>query len=141
MPLSKHVVFGDYQVEDELDAADTYNYKHMDYDKWGLKNFLESWDLSDVLFIVGEEEKPVPSHKAILAASGNFAVCSSSFVINIPSVPYPLFHALLHYIYVGWTQVEVHTLLVLYLLLLMLNVEIEIISLLCTFMFIFLWPR
>ncbi|XP_027939372.1 BTB/POZ domain-containing protein At2g30600 isoform X2 [Vigna unguiculata] len=105
MPLSKHVVFGDYQVEDELDAADSFNYKHMDYDKWGLKNFLESWDLSDVLFIVGEEQKPVPSHKAILAASGNFPVCSSSFVINIPTVPYPLFHALLHYIYVGWTQI------------------------------------
>ncbi|BAT82897.1 BTB/POZ domain-containing protein [Vigna angularis] len=105
MPLSKHVVFGDYQVEEELDAADSFNYKHMDYDKWGLKNFLESWDLSDVLFIVGEEQKPVPSHKAILAASGNFPVCSSSFVINIPTVPYPLFHALLHYIYVGWTQV------------------------------------
>ena len=88
MPLSKHVVFGDYQVEDEVDAADCYNYKNMDYDKWGLKKFLESWDLSDVLFIVGKEEKPVPAHKAILAASGKFSLCSSSFVINLPTVSY-----------------------------------------------------
>ncbi|KAK7280797.1 hypothetical protein RJT34_25864 [Clitoria ternatea] len=99
MPLSKHVVFGDYQLEDEID------YKHMDYDKWGLLNFLESWDLSDVLFIVGQEEKPVPAHKPILAASGNFSFCSSSFVIKLPSVSYPLLHALLHYIYAGWTQI------------------------------------
>ncbi|RZB70304.1 BTB/POZ domain-containing protein isoform E [Glycine soja] len=104
VPLSKHVVFGDYQVEDEVDAADCYNYKNMDYDKWGLKKFLESWDLSDVLFIVGKEEKPVPAHKAILAASGKFSLCSSSFVINLPTVSYLLFRALLHYIYVGWTQ-------------------------------------
>ncbi|KAG4966653.1 hypothetical protein JHK84_041224 [Glycine max] len=105
VPLSKHVVFGDYQVEDEVDAADCYNYKNMDYDKWGLKKFLESWDLSDVLFIVGKEEKPVPAHKAILAASGKFSLCSSSFVINLPTVSYLLFRALLHYIYVGWTQI------------------------------------
>ncbi|TKY57581.1 BTB/POZ domain-containing protein [Spatholobus suberectus] len=105
MPLWKHVVFGDYHVEDEVDAADCCNYKHMDYDKWGLKNFLESWDLSDVIFIVSEEEKPVPAHKAILAASGNFSLCSSSFVIKVPTVSYLLFHALLHYIYAGWTQI------------------------------------
>ncbi|KAK7321838.1 hypothetical protein VNO77_32825 [Canavalia gladiata] len=103
MPLWKHVVFGDYQVEDEVDAADSYT--HMDYDKWGLKNFLESWDLSDVLFIVGQEEKPVPAHKAILAASGNFSLCFNSFVIQLPTVSYPLLHALLHYIYAGWTQI------------------------------------
>ncbi|XP_027330039.1 BTB/POZ domain-containing protein At2g30600 [Abrus precatorius] len=104
LPLWKHVVFGDYQVEDEVDVVDSY--KHKDYDKWGLKNFLETWDLSDVLFIVGEEEKPVPAHKAILAASGNFSSCSSSpFVIKLPTVSYPLLHALLHYIYAGWTQI------------------------------------
>ncbi|KAJ1392933.1 SKP1/BTB/POZ domain superfamily, partial [Sesbania bispinosa] len=101
MPLWKPVAFGDYQVEEgEVDVD-----KQMDYDKWGLKNFLESWDLSDMLFIVGDEERPVPAHKAILAASGNFPLCSSSFVIKLPTVSYQLLHALLHYIYTGWTQV------------------------------------
>ncbi|KAJ1411498.1 SKP1/BTB/POZ domain superfamily [Sesbania bispinosa] len=101
MPLWKPVAFGDYQVEEgEVDID-----KQMDYDKWGLKNFLESWDLSDMLFIVGDEERPVPAHKAILAASGNFPLCSSSFVIKLPTVSYQLLHALLHYIYTGWTQI------------------------------------
>lgn len=102
MPLSKHILFGDYQVEDDVTAADKQ--LHMDYDKWGLNNFLESWDLSDMLFIVGPEERPVPAHKPILAASGNFPLCSS-FAITLPTVSYPLLHALLHYIYTGWTQI------------------------------------
>ncbi|AES98295.2 BTB/POZ domain-containing protein At2g30600 [Medicago truncatula] len=102
MPLSKHMLFGDYQVEDDVTAADKQ--LHMDYDKWGLNNFLESWDLSDMLFIVGPEERPVPAHKPILAASGNFPLCSS-FAITLPTVSYPLLHALLHYIYTGWTQI------------------------------------
>lgn len=108
MPLSKHILFGDYQVEDDVTAADKQ--LHMDYDKWGLNNFLESWDLSDMLFIVGPEERPVPAHKPILAASGNFPLCSS-FAITLPTVSYPLLHALLHYIYTGWTQVPLFLLI------------------------------
>jgi hypothetical protein len=105
-PLSKHVLFGDYQLEDQDHDLDAHNYKHMDYHKWGLRNFLETWDLSDMLFIVAEEEKPVPAHRAILAASGNFSFSSSSFVIKLPTVSYQLLHALLCYIYTGWTQVR-----------------------------------
>ncbi|KAL1315615.1 hypothetical protein AAHE18_16G271800 [Arachis hypogaea] len=83
----------------------------MDYEKWGLKNFLESWELSDMLFIVGSEERPVPAHKAILAASGNFSFCSpSSFVVKLPMVSYGVLHALLQYIYTGWTQIPQHQL-------------------------------
>lgn len=122
--LWKHVGFGDYyQVEDgdEVDAAEFGDKKHMmDYDKWGLSNFLESWELSDMLFIVGVEERPVPAHKAILAASGNFSLWSSSFVIKLPDVSYLVLHALLQYIYTGWTQVGLIPLLFLYLLSLML---------------------
>ncbi|KAE9620943.1 putative chromatin remodeling & transcription regulator BTB-POZ family [Lupinus albus] len=100
--LWRNMGFGDYEVgdEDEVDAG-----YMMDYDKWGLKNFLESWDLSDMLFIVGVEEKPVPGHKAILTASGNFFMFSSSFLIKLPNVSYVILHALLQYIYTGWTQV------------------------------------
>ncbi|XP_004512608.1 BTB/POZ domain-containing protein At2g30600 isoform X2 [Cicer arietinum] len=87
-----------HQVEEEEDL-----HMHMDYDKWGLNNFLESWDLSDMLFIVGPEERPVPAHKPILAASGNFPF--SSFAITLPTISYPLLHALLRYIYTGWTQI------------------------------------
>jgi hypothetical protein len=98
------MLFGEYQVEEDDVAAAADKQLHMDYDNWGLKNFLESWDLSDMLFIVGPEERPVPAHKSILAASGNFPFCSS-FAITLPTVSYPLLHALLHYIYTGWTQV------------------------------------
>ncbi|XP_061356581.1 BTB/POZ domain-containing protein At2g30600 isoform X2 [Gastrolobium bilobum] len=105
VPLWKHVVFGDYQVEDAAAAAADLGDKEMDYDKWGLRNFLESWELSDMLFIVGIEERPVPAHKAILASSGNFTFCSSSFVITLPTVSYLVLHALLHYIYTGWTRI------------------------------------
>ncbi|KAI5435467.1 hypothetical protein KIW84_022050 [Lathyrus oleraceus] len=102
-PLSKRMVFGDYQIEED-DIAAAYKQLRMDYDKWGLNNFLESWDLSDMIFVVGPEERPVPAHKPILAASGNFNFCSS-FVITMPTVSYPVLHALLHYIYTGWTQI------------------------------------
>ncbi|XP_019413234.1 PREDICTED: BTB/POZ domain-containing protein At2g30600 isoform X2 [Lupinus angustifolius] len=100
--LWRNMGFGDYDVddEDEVDAGHM-----MDYDKWGLRNFLESWELSDMLFIVGVEEKPVPGHKAILTASGNFFMFSSSFLIKLPNFSYVTLHALLQYIYTGWTQV------------------------------------
>ncbi|KAI4336702.1 hypothetical protein L6164_015194 [Bauhinia variegata] len=103
MSLWKHVDFGEYQVEEEGDEE--LGDELMDYDNWGLKHFLESWELSDMLFIVGVEERPVPAHKTILAASGNFPLSSTSYVISLPTVTYPVLHALLQYIYTGWTQI------------------------------------
>lgn len=105
MSLWKHVSFGEHEVEKEGDEE--LGDQPMDYDTWGLKNFLESWELSDVLFIVGLEERPVPAHKAILAACGDFPITSSFFVISLPTVTFPDLHALLQYIYTGWTQVRI----------------------------------
>ncbi|KAG7573113.1 SKP1/BTB/POZ domain superfamily [Arabidopsis suecica] len=77
-----------------------------DYEQWGLGNFLESWQLSDTIFLVGEEEMDVPAHKVILQASGNFPLRSSDGdVIQLRGVSYPILHALLQYIYTGRTQI------------------------------------
>lgn len=73
-------------------------------DKWGLADFLESWELSDVLFIVGGEEKAVPAHKVILAAAGNFHFAPDD-LIQLKEVTYPVLHAFLQYIYTGQTRV------------------------------------
>ncbi|KMS99787.1 hypothetical protein BVRB_1g020800 [Beta vulgaris subsp. vulgaris] len=61
-------------------------------DKWGLANFLESWELSDVVFIVGVEEKPVPAHKVILAAAGVFHFGPDEVLIQLREVGYPILH-------------------------------------------------
>ncbi|XWS14376.1 hypothetical protein CRYUN_Cryun35bG0003800 [Craigia yunnanensis] len=88
---------GDEELEDE----------QMDYEKWGLGNFLESWELSDMFFIAGEEERPVPAHKVILQASGNFSLSSSDGdVVQLQQVAYPILHALLEYLYAGQTQIS-----------------------------------
>ncbi|KFK23322.1 hypothetical protein AALP_AAs74635U001200 [Arabis alpina] len=77
-----------------------------DYEQWGLGNFLESWELSDVIFLVGEEEMEVHAHKVILQASGSFPLSSSDGdVIQLRGVSYPILHALLLYIYTGRTQI------------------------------------
>ncbi|KAH9615065.1 hypothetical protein KSS87_017108, partial [Heliosperma pusillum] len=76
-----------------------------DDEKWGLANFLESWELSDVVFMVGKEERPVPAHKIILAAAGNFQFGPAD-AIQLTEVCYPTFHALLQYIYTGQTTVS-----------------------------------
>ncbi|KAK3425043.1 hypothetical protein EUGRSUZ_F01772 [Eucalyptus grandis] len=75
-----------------------------DYEKWGLENFLESEELSDVYFIVGEDEKRVPAHRVILGICGNFSFCSSSGVIRLRDVEYLVLHSLLQYVYTGHTQ-------------------------------------
>jgi hypothetical protein len=101
--LWKHVDCGELEVEE--DAEEYLKNEFTDYEKWGLANFLESWELSDIVFIVGTEERPVPAHKAILEASGNFPLSSSEDVVHIQDVNYPVLHALLRYIYTGRTQV------------------------------------
>ncbi|KAG2308633.1 hypothetical protein Bca52824_028381 [Brassica carinata] len=76
------------------------------YEQWGLGNFLESWELSDMIFLVGEEEVDVPAHKVILQASGSFPLSSSDGdVVHLRGVSYPILHALLQYIYTGRTQI------------------------------------
>ncbi|CAA7037892.1 unnamed protein product [Microthlaspi erraticum] len=86
-------------VEEE---GNGYGYEH-----WGLGNFLESWELSDTMFLVSEEEMDVPAHKVILQASGSFPLSSSDGddVIQLRGVSYPILHALLQYIYTGRTQI------------------------------------
>ncbi|CAH9145285.1 unnamed protein product [Cuscuta epithymum] len=74
----------------------------------GLENYLESWELSDVIFMVGKDEgRAVPAHKVILAASGDFSFTSSGKdVINLHNLSYPVLHAFLQYIYTGHTQIS-----------------------------------
>uniref|UniRef100_A0A7C8YYJ7 BTB domain-containing protein n=1 Tax=Opuntia streptacantha TaxID=393608 RepID=A0A7C8YYJ7_OPUST len=74
-------------------------------EKWGLDNFLESWELSDVLFVVGMEEKPVPAHRVILAAAGDFQFSPDEDIMQLPEVFYDTLHAFLQYIYTGRTQI------------------------------------
>lgn len=87
---------GDMESEDEC----------MDYEKWGLENFLECWELSDIYFIVGNEERRFPAHKIILASCGKFSLSSSNQdIIYLRDVGYHIIRALLEYIYTGHTQV------------------------------------
>ncbi|OMP09695.1 BTB/POZ-like protein [Corchorus olitorius] len=103
--LWKQVECGEYRGEDDCDEE--LEDEQMGYEKWGLENFLESWELSDLFFIVGEEERLVPAHKVILQASGNFLLSSSDGdVIQLRQVAYPILHALLQYIYAGQTQIS-----------------------------------
>lgn len=104
--LWKQVDSREYNEEEE----DEEDYEEsMSNDKWGLANFLESWELSDVLFIVGIEEKPVPAHKIILAAAGNFSFGLDEDIIQLQEVGYPILHAFLQYIYSGQTRVSYRT--------------------------------
>lgn len=74
-----------------------------------LADFLENWDLSDAVFVVGTERKVVPAHKIVLGASGDFPFNSADgATIELPSMPYPVLHSLLEYIYTGSTQVTFH---------------------------------
>ncbi|KAK2999675.1 hypothetical protein RJ639_023754 [Escallonia herrerae] len=101
--LWKHVDCGEYERED---AEEELEYENGGYENRGLENFLECWELSDMFFIVGKEERAVPAHKVILAASGNFGLSlSSEDVIQLEEVDYPVLHAFLQYIYTGHTQI------------------------------------
>ncbi|KDP36794.1 hypothetical protein JCGZ_08085 [Jatropha curcas] len=102
--LWKQVDSGEY--EDKDDGGEYLDNELMDYEKWGLENFLESWELSDMCFIVGEDERPVPVHKVIVQASGNFPLSSSNEdVVQLQDVSYPILHSLLQFIYTGRTQI------------------------------------
>lgn len=92
--------------EEEEDVEGDLEDEHTGYEKWGLENFLESWELSDMFFIVGMEERPVPAHKVILEATGNFHLSlSGEDVVQLQGVTYPVLHVLLQYIYTGQTQI------------------------------------
>ncbi|CAN6582386.1 unnamed protein product [Malus baccata var. baccata] len=101
--LWKNVDCGEYICED--DDEEELEDERTAYEKWGIEDFLENWELSDVLFIVGTEERPVPAHKSILVASGNFPLTSSEDILRLKGVAYPVLHALLQYIYTGRTQI------------------------------------
>ncbi|XP_061971911.1 BTB/POZ domain-containing protein At2g30600-like isoform X2 [Populus nigra] len=105
MLLWKQVDSGEYEGTD--DGEEELEGGQMSYERRGLENFLESWELNDVLFIVGKEERVVPAHKVILQASGNFPLRSSNEdVIQLQDATYPILHALLQYIYTGHTQIS-----------------------------------
>lgn len=75
-------------------------------DGWELEHFLENWELSDMYFVVGAEEKIVPAHKVILSVCSNFSFSSTTAdVILLPEVPYQILHAFLQYIYTGQTHI------------------------------------
>lgn len=102
--LWKHVDCGEYEGEE--DEEEELENEKCDFESRGLEDFLESWELSDMFFIVGKEERAVPAHKVILAASGSFGLSSSDEdVIELRDVTYPVLHAFLQYIYTGRTQV------------------------------------
>ncbi|KAF2310222.1 hypothetical protein GH714_007270 [Hevea brasiliensis] len=105
MLLWKQVDSGEYGGKE--DGEDELEDEQRDYEKWGLDNFLESWELSDMFFVVGEEERPVPAHKVILQASGNFPLSlSNEDVVLLKDATYPILHALLQFIYTGHTQIS-----------------------------------
>ncbi|KAJ6336677.1 hypothetical protein OIU76_006534 [Salix suchowensis] len=105
MLLWKQVDSGEF--EEKNDGEQELEGEQMNYEKWGLENFLESWELSDVLFIVGKDERLVPAHKVVLQASGNFPLSlSNEDVIQLQKISYPILHALLQYIYTGQTQIS-----------------------------------
>lgn len=99
--LWKHVDCGEFEgiedIEEDLEEEST------GYEKWGLGNFLENWELSDIFFIVGLEKRAVPAHKIILGSCGSFQLDKD--VIQLQTVAYPVLHALLQYLYTGQTQV------------------------------------
>ncbi|CAN6202880.1 unnamed protein product [Urochloa humidicola] len=77
-----------------------------DSDQRLLADFLESWDFSDAVFVVGTERKVVPAHKIVLCASGDFPFqIADGTTIQLPSVSYSVLHSLLEYIYTGSTQI------------------------------------
>ncbi|XP_042448788.1 BTB/POZ domain-containing protein At2g30600-like [Zingiber officinale] len=97
----------DYKVyEGEDDECDVMEELNHSLEKQGLVNFLENWDLSDLMFVVGPERKVVPAHKVILCATGVFSELTDENVIELPLTSYPVLHAFLEFIYAGQTQIS-----------------------------------
>lgn len=111
LPLTQHQNFLGFHADHKEDDADNNEdadsvVRHDGHGEWGLRNFLESWELSDIFFIVGDEEKVVPAHRIILSASGHFNYSPEECFVRLPSVSYPVLHALLEYLYTGRTHVS-----------------------------------
>ncbi|CAA6657824.1 unnamed protein product [Spirodela intermedia] len=110
LPLTQHQNFLGFHIDhkeddrDDNEDADSIE-RHDGHDEWGLGNFLESWELSDIFFIVGDEGQVVPAHRIILSASGHFNYGPGECFIRLPSVSYPALHAFLEYIYTGRTHI------------------------------------
>lgn len=103
--LWKHVDCGEYKGDDEMEEDLRNEFGNFDNHQ-GLGSFLESWELSDVYFIVGMEEIDVPAHKVILAAADNFDLSLlDQDVIVIKDVSYSVLRAFLRFIYTGFTQI------------------------------------
>ncbi|KAJ8540866.1 hypothetical protein K7X08_001682 [Anisodus acutangulus] len=71
LSLWKHVDYVEHDLEQELENEIS------NYESWGLRKFLENWELSDMFFVVGKEERVVPAHKLILEACGDFGLSLS----------------------------------------------------------------
>ncbi|KAF6153157.1 hypothetical protein GIB67_031111 [Kingdonia uniflora] len=100
----KHVISHDGN-EGEVDDKNELEDRYEGHEEWGLLNFLENLELSDVFFAVGAEEKVVPVLKVIWGASGSFPISScNKGSIQLLGVDYLILHALLQYIYTGRTQ-------------------------------------
>ncbi|XP_071733978.1 BTB/POZ domain-containing protein At2g30600 [Rutidosis leptorrhynchoides] len=103
--LWKHVDCGEYEGDDDMDEDLRNEFGNFDNHQ-GLGSFLESWELSDVYFIVGDEERTVPAHKVILAAADSFnSGLFDQDVIFIKDATYPVLSAFLQFIYTGFTQI------------------------------------
>ncbi|PWA56627.1 BTB/Kelch-associated [Artemisia annua] len=103
--LLKHVDCGEYKGEDDMEEHLRNEFGNFD-DHKGLGSFLESWELSDVYFLMGEEERAVPAHKVILAAADTF----ESWLLDQDDIPlkdaiYPILRAFLQFIYTRFTQI------------------------------------
>lgn len=99
-----HIGYGGTEEEEEDEELEEGIDEH---EVWGAGNFLESWDLSDMFFIVGTEEKVVPAHMVLLAVAGDFCLgLSNENSIRLPTLTYPVIHAFLQYIYTGQTEVN-----------------------------------
>ncbi|XP_070028530.1 BTB/POZ domain-containing protein At2g30600 isoform X1 [Nicotiana sylvestris] len=105
LSLWKHVDYVEHDLgEDDLEQE--LEDQIANYESWGLGKFLENWELSDMFFVVGKEERVVPAHKLILAACGDFGLSSSvEEVVHLPDISYSVLHALLQYVYTGHAQI------------------------------------
>ncbi|KAI4388508.1 hypothetical protein MLD38_000829 [Melastoma candidum] len=105
LTLWKHVDWIEYKGEDKDDEEPED--EPADDEKWGLENFLESWELSDVCFVVGEDKRIVPAHKVILGICGNFiSHLSEDGIICTEEASYHVLRSFLEYIYIGHTKIE-----------------------------------